>query len=341
MNPNPYVNDLLEQPQALQNTLQALGDLPALQPIARSLRGGEISRVVLTGMGSSYHALHPLWLALVAEGIPAYQIETSELLHAAGGLLDERTLLVAVSQSGRSAEILHLLERRYGYLIAVTNTPGSPLAQAAGTLFLTRAGEEGRVSTRTYVTALAALAALGNGLLGGDPGQLVRAWAGVPDSMNCYLENWQAHVAEFTARLAGVQSLMLAGRGASLAAVGTGALIIKEAAHFPAEGMSSAALRHGPLNMASPALFALVYQGNGAYSTLNARLVEDIRAIGGKAALVGMGEEMGAVQLPPVIPEALPVMEILPAQMLSLACAGLTGWTAGILPHTGKVTTVE
>jgi glucosamine--fructose-6-phosphate aminotransferase (isomerizing) len=158
--------------------------------------------------------------------------------------------------------------------------------------------------------------------------------------MASYLDNWQRHVSELLGRLEGVRSLMLAGRGASLAAVGTGALIIKEAAHFPAEGMSSAALRHGPLNMASPALFALVYEGSGATHSLNARLVEAVRAAGGKAALVCAGEG-DVFHLPSAHPTALPLLEILPAQMLSLACARLTGWQAGQFGHTGKVTEVE
>jgi glucosamine--fructose-6-phosphate aminotransferase (isomerizing) len=148
-------------------------------------------------------------------------------------------------------------------------------------------------------------------------------------------------VAALGEALQGVQSLMIAGRGASLAAAGTGALIIKEAARFPAEGMSSAALRHGPLNMASPRLFTMVYAGEDRFSAMHARLVRDIREAGGKAELVHTAEDRGAFSLPAVPPAGLPLVEILPAQMLSLAAAVHSGWTAGEFTHSSKITSFE
>jgi hypothetical protein len=74
---------------------------------------------------------------------------------------------------------------------------------------------------------------------------------------------------------------------------------------------------------------------------LNACLVGELLAAGGKAALVRIGEGEGVFTLPFAAPAGLPMLEILPAQMLSLACAQLTGWSAGEFGHTGKVTEVE
>ena len=62
-------------------------------------------------------------------------------------------------------------------------------------------------------------------------------------------------------KLRGMRHLFLTGRGSSLSAVGTGALIIKEAARVHAEGMSSAAFRHGPIEMLRPDMLIAVYQG--------------------------------------------------------------------------------
>lgn len=341
MNTNLYIADLLGQPVALQDTLADLLKLPDLRHLSRRLTDGDYRRVVLTGMGSSYHALHPLWLKLIAGGMTAFQIETSELIHSAPGLLDEKTFVVAVSQSGRSAEILRLLEKQYGGLLCVTNSDDSPLALQAEAAILTRAGEESTVSCKTYVTALAALEVLGQVLLGEAPQHSLDDLSPVPEVMADYLENWRRHVSELLEQLDGVQALMLAGRGASLAAVSTGALIIKEAAHFPAEGMSSATLRHGPLNMASPRLFVLVYEGGSKTGSLNTRLAEDIRTTGGKVQLVHFAEDNGVFSLPSISESALPLVEILPAQMLSLACAQLTGWEAGEFRHGFKVTEIE
>jgi len=213
-----------------------------------------LRRIILTGMGSSYHVFHPLLLALLRQGLPAQMLETSELVHHAPALLSADSLIVAVSQSGASAEILGLLKRlpSQAGLIAVTNAFGSPLAGRADALLLTRAGTENTVSCKTYVTALAALAVLEAVMIGRYPTASLSELAGLPEAVAGYLSGLSDYLDALEKRLQGVKYVILAGRGASLAAAGTGGLIIKEAAHFPAEGMSSAAYRHGPLDMASP-----------------------------------------------------------------------------------------
>jgi len=116
-----------------------------------------LRRIVLTGMGSSYHVLHPLMYTLIHCGLPAQMIETSELIHYAPALIEPHTLVIAVSQSGRSVEIIQLLERAHNKapLISVTNSPDSPLATQSEATVLTYAGEEYTVSCKTYLTALA------------------------------------------------------------------------------------------------------------------------------------------------------------------------------------------
>jgi glucosamine--fructose-6-phosphate aminotransferase (isomerizing) len=105
--------------------------------------------------------------------------------------------------------------------------------------------------------------------------------------------------------------------------------------------MSSAAFRHGPLEMASPELFVLVFSGMGAGRRLNQKLVEDISAAGGKSALVGASGNPGIFCLPQVAMSALPLLEILPVQMVSLALAGLSGREAGLFSQCSKLTDVE
>jgi glucosamine--fructose-6-phosphate aminotransferase (isomerizing) len=134
---------------------------------------------------------------------------------------------------------------------------------------------------------------------------------------------------------------MLAGRGASLAAAGTGGLIIKEAARFPAEGMSCAALRHGPLEMTSPQTLAVVYEGDGKTADINAALVNDLRKAGGRAQLIRQSVDLDLFTLPQSPLAILPILEILPAQMLSLALALHQGHAPGQFEHAAKVTAVE
>ena len=105
-----YFKDILDQPRALAETLKGLEPQPRLEELGSRLKSGTLARLVLTGMGSSCHALHPLNVELLDRGLSPMLIETSELIHYGLKLLDPSTLVVAVSQSGRSAEIVRLLE---------------------------------------------------------------------------------------------------------------------------------------------------------------------------------------------------------------------------------------
>jgi glucosamine--fructose-6-phosphate aminotransferase (isomerizing) len=341
----PYVSDILQQPGALQDTLSAFAgaELADISRFASQLRSGRLQRVILTGMGSSYHALHPLLLGLLGQGIPAQMLETSELVHYAPGLISPDALIVAVSQSGASAEILQLLKQLppQAGLIGITNTAGSPLATRAEALLLTRAGSENTVSCKTYVTALVALAVLEAVLTGRDPAAALSGLEGLPGAVAGYLSGLPAYLETLEKRLLAVQYLTLAGRGRSLAAAETGGLIIKEAAHFPAEGMSCAAFRHGPLDMVSRQNFVLVYEGLNPTRALNRKLVADIQKVGGQAALVETAPVREVFHLPVVPAAGLAILEILPAQMLSIALARLHSHIPGKFSWGNKVTDTE
>lgn len=299
-------------------------------------------RIVLTGMGSSLYALHPLRVKLGRHGRAALLTEASELLLDAPQAL-AGSLLIVVSQSGRSAEIVRLLEARPpgSALLAITNTLGSPLAEAADLCLWMRAGEEFSVASKSYVASLVVIAWLGELLCGG-PGEaaLEEIEAAAP-WMEVYLSRWRDHATALAGRLEGVRRLFLAGRAESLAAAATGGLIIKEASHFHAEGMSAAAFRHGPLEMAGPETLVLIFTGGAGVRAANLRLACDIRTLGGRAELIGEEAELEALRLPPVAEAARPLLEILPVQMLTLALAALAGREAGRFERASKVTTVE
>lgn len=339
-----YPQNLLEQPDAVRATIAGLSNWSDLSPYADRLAAGQFRNVVLTGMGASYAALQPITLDLVAQGMPAQRIETSELLYHTPRLLDAQTLVIIVSQSGASAEILRLMERtrpEHISVIGVTNTADSPLAQGADAVVLMRAGAEFSVSSKTYVATLAALQLLGNILCGRDPNPGKTELEHTADAMVNYLTRLEEYVSALVQILTPIRQLAIVGRGPSLAAVGAGALIIQEAAKFPCLGMSSAALRHGPLELISPELFVLVYRGIAPTQDLNARLAADIRERGAHAVLVAESADPDVFSLPPVAPVTLPLVEILVPQMISLALARLRGRTAGQFEQGGKVTLTE
>jgi len=341
---NAYINDILHQPDALRDTLSAFERQPfdEVRRLADQLSAGSIKNIVLTGMGSSYHALQPLRLTLIGHSLPAELFETSELIHFLPGLLSSDALIVAVSQSGQSVEMLQLLDKvgPKTPLLAVTNTPDSPLAQRSDAILLTHAGSETTVSCKTYETALAALSLLGDLLTGRGPLETLEALAASGGAMAQYLSRWEAHVEVLRQQLKEVRHLIVTGRGTSLAAAGTGGLIVKESAHFPAEGMSSAAFRHGPFEMVSPAMFVLVLAGLGPTRQLNANLVADVRKAGGRAELISVEQGQGPFSLPPTPEAGLPLLEILPVQMVSIALAVLNGHNPGQFERATKITLV-
>ena len=339
----PYVQDILAQPDALRQTVAALREPDGLSNFARDLAGGKLSRIVLTGMGASYHALIPLHIRLIQAGLPAQLIETSELIYSYSALLSPDSLLIVVSQSGSSAEITHLLKQTGGRssMIGVTNTPDSPLAREATGVLLTEAGSESSVACKTYVAALAALAWLGERLIEPSQDAVRDRLNGAAEAVERYLAGFDSHIDTLVELLAGVRYLTYVGRGASMAAVRTGAMIAKEAAHFQAEGMGSAAFRHGPLEAVSAEQFVMLYAGPADTAGLNEGLYWDIVAFGGKAALIGAAQGAGPLFLPATPPETAPILEVLPAQMISVALARLNDHPAGRFRFIGKVVATE
>ena len=339
----PYCRDILDQPRALRETVAGLATESGMDVIASKLRAGQFDRVVLTGMGSSYHALHPLNLTLGELSYTPVMVETSELVHYQTHLLTPRTLVIAVSQSGRSVEITRLLEsnRTQHTVIGVTNYSDSPLATASNSVVLTRAGEEFSVSCKTYVSTLVALHWLASIFAGADLNATRRELEAVVPAVEGYLRDWRTHVAKLASCLEHIEHLFIVGRGSSLATVGTGGLTIKESDHVHAEGMSSAAFRHGPFEMLNEYTFVLVCSGGHKTRDLNLGLVRDLKEFGARCAYIGENAPDAELRLPAIAPALRPIMEILPVQMITLALAANDNREAGKFVRATKVTTVE
>jgi glutamine---fructose-6-phosphate transaminase (isomerizing) len=338
-----YLRDILDQPQALEKTLEALEPTKSLLHLSGRLNKGKFQRVVLTGMGSSFHALHPLNLSLIGHGLTSIMVETSELVHYKKRFFDPETLIVAVSQSGESAEMIRLAQtnRQRSAVIAVTNTPDSALAKHATAAIVTQAGHEFSVSCKTYVSALMALKWLGDLLCERDLRRTRSELKFASPAAASYLADWKDYVRALVKALQNTRHLFLVGRGASLASVGTGALIVKESDHFHAEGMSSAAFRHGPFEMLGSETFVLVFGGDPKTRDLNYRLLCDIRQQGGRAELVDEDSELMACGLAKHGAGIRQILEILPVQMITLALAARAGREPGRFVLATKVTTTE
>ncbi|MCE7002157.1 SIS domain-containing protein [Kibdelosporangium philippinense] len=337
-----YVLDILGQPLALRDLLSMGLGSTATTFLSQGLAG--FDRILITGMGASLYASYPSYLRLAKAGLPVWFVETGELLHDVPELITGRSLVWVASQSGESAEVHALLEQLEQCVnprptvLGIVNNTDSVLAQSADVLIQLHAGEERAVSTRTYVNTLVASALA------------VRVALGEPESTDLftavgavqrYLDDWRAHADAIGDAISTPDTLVILARGASRAAAGTGALIIKEAAKYPAEALSTSQFRHGPLEMVTEGVTAVLFEGDRPTAPLSQRLADDIRRYGGRVVWLGQTvPDPDALPLAACRGVARHVAEILPLQLLSVVLAERAGIEPGVFRHLEKVTRV-
>ena len=339
---NPYIADILSQPEALREALTKYSS-SALHKINLA----EFERIILSGMGSSYYAVYPAFLELSKQATPVQPVNAAELLHSLQGMLATRTLLWLNSQSGRSAELVHLLERMESRppacLLTFVNDVSSPLGQRADISIPIEAGEEATVSTKTYSNMLAVNLLAAIQLSGGDVGSAIQGMRLAAEAMESYLADWEGRVLELDSMLGEFDELFLIGRGASMSAVWNGSLINKEAAKSAFEGMHAADFRHGPLEIVSEGFAALIFAGSSQTSGLNRELAREIISYGGKAIWLDSAPEpeIPTILFPETSELARPLVEILPMQMLTLAMAKRRDIEPGKFRYVSKITDRE
>lgn len=239
----------------------------AITTLAQRLRATPPAVVVTCARGSSDHAAtYGKYLIETSCGIPVASAAPSVASvyaappRAAG---PHATLCIAISQSGRSPDLLATVAAQQAagaHLVALVNDTGSPLAEAADTLIALEAGPEKSVAaTKSYIAALAALAAL-TAAWAEDaalrtavdelPEQLARAWALDWSSMGTML--------------AEARNLFVIGRGLGLGIAQEAALKLKETCALHAEAFSAAEVRHGPMAIVDVGFPVIALAGSDA-----------------------------------------------------------------------------
>jgi glucosamine--fructose-6-phosphate aminotransferase (isomerizing) len=320
-------------------------DAAPLAPAAAAIRNHDFDRVLITGMGGSLNAAYPAWMALANAGQPALWVDTAELIHHMPALVTPRTLFWIFSQSGRSAEIISAIDfnriSRPALLLATVNDPESPLARAAQVQVPIHAEVEKTVSTRTYVNSLAVGQLAASALLGGDVQAARDGLMQTASAMGSYLADWEERVHQLAEMIGFPKRLAILGRGPSFASACASALILGEASKFIATPFQAGEFRHGPLELATPELTVLLFAGPDETRGLNLHLLNDLRSFGVNAFWVGPGTNEWQIEIPPVPSVGLPLMEILPAQLLSIHLARQIGVEPGHFFRSGKVTLSE
>jgi glutamine---fructose-6-phosphate transaminase (isomerizing) len=267
-------------------------------PAAGEARGGA-GEVVLTGMGASYGACHAPATLLGEAGVRAWMLDAAELVHFRTGVLRSDTVLVTVSQSGASAEVIRLAEAvragRRPFLVSVTNGTASRLAGLADVALDVAAGAERGPSTLTFAATLVTLAAVAEVLAGRSATAAIegaRWWAEAGAAAAERLLDAAEPLADRMRRWLGRRPMLaVLGRGTARAASETAALVLKEAARFPAEALESAQFRHGPLELAGRDLAVAILALEPSTGALDLGLARELAAAGAAVSVLGPREE--------------------------------------------------
>jgi glucosamine--fructose-6-phosphate aminotransferase (isomerizing) len=231
-------------------------------------------------------------------------------------------VVVAISQSGRTPEIVDVVERMRAAgacAIAVTNEGESPLAGAAHATFELGAGQERAVpATKTFTAQLAAFAILAEAF--GDVPWKPAAWDVLPAAAAKILSDDEPARAA-TAEFRDARGLVAVARGYLFCVALEAALKVKETTSLIADGYSAADFRHGPIAVVDSDLPILAFSVAGPAAADVAALAGEIRERGGRVVTIGDEADSDLV-LPRDVPEALaPITAALRAQQVSAALA--------------------
>ena len=258
------LKEIHEQPEALAQSIAGrvtrhgrirVEELVGLEEMLRT-----VTRVELVACGSAHYASLVAAGAIQAwTGLPARATVGSEFRYSPPPL-DERTLVIAVTQSGETADTIaptRLARERGCPVIAVTNTVGSAITREADAVLFLQAGPEIAVAaSKTFVTQvttlviLAAAIAQARGTLPeADELALGAALRALPAAAARAVERAAASSAELARRYVNSRGFMFVGRGVSYPAALEGALKLKEVSYVHAEGYAAGELKHGPISL--------------------------------------------------------------------------------------------
>ena len=277
------IKEINEQDTAIQNTLTQKENV---REIVDELKD-DINRVVFVACGTSYHAsLIGKYLIEPLAGIPTEVLLASEFKYSAR-TLDEKTLVIFISQSGETADTLKALDiaNETSKTLAIVNVVGSSMTRRAQYVIQTQAGPEiGVAATKTYVSQLTAIY-LFAGLLAGDE-ELLSKLEKVPDYINEILKDCDV-IKQLSVKYRYAKDFFYLGRGYAYPTALEGALKLKEITYIHGEGYAAGELKHGPLALIDKGIPVVVLLPPGENLEKTMSNLEEVRARGADVLAIG------------------------------------------------------
>ncbi|HTV25298.1 MAG TPA: glutamine--fructose-6-phosphate transaminase (isomerizing) [Polyangiaceae bacterium] len=341
------LKEINEQPEAIDRSMRgrldaAMGSSHLGGLSSHRSRLFDIQRVVFFGCGTSlYSAEVGAYLMSLYARVPAQAQDAAELA-VQNPIVDNKTLYVAISQSGETADTLSALREiklKGGLIAGVTNVVGSSLARETDFGTYVHAGPEISVcSTKAFTAQVLATELLAlqfarmRDLSATDGRVWVKALEQMPRQVRGMLEQ-APKVRRVAERFGASKFTMFIGRGANVAVAREGALKLKEIAYVPAEGLSGAAMKHGPLALIEPGLpvWALVPPDE-----TRERMLGNLRELKARGAVIIAVADAGdsevsqlvdeVIQLPPHHPAVSPMLTVVPLQLYAYFVALALGY---------------
>lgn len=322
--------DILKQPAQLALCLQHMlgAGKPLLDKAAAVLRRPR--PILIVGIGASWHAGMAMQAVLMADAWPALLVDAAELLHS--GEIPQGATVVLLSRSGKSTEIVQLIDKcraKAAMIIAITNAPDSPLAQAADIVLNTATDFDHAVSVTTYSAIAMAGLLLATEALGQTAAAAEQDLLLAFDAAAAQIPAWRQTLANSGWLADPNSSTYFLARGAGLASCHEARLLWEEAAKNPATALTSSGFRHGPQEIVRPGLRIGMWLDAERMRSEDIALAHDLKKLGARVLLIGQGVDAQGVDCAIVLP-AIPapfqcIIEIIPIQLAAEMLAHLRG----------------
>jgi len=353
MTETSFTAEIRDQPAALSELVaryRESGFLERIGAAAAALKSA--SRVIFTGMGTSLYVPY-IVLRELQRQLSVSTEDAGEFLHFGMESIQGNELVVAISQSGESAETRKIVERLQGRvrILSIVNDESSYMSQNSDLTLPIFAGKEASISNKTYTNTLALLLLLESGLNSEQCEAELDRLEQVADTMQAGLAASQKQARLAAEFLQAPSTLYVIARGRDLVSARQLALIAKEGSGLFAEALSAGLFRHGPIELAGPNhnILFLVSEGNRPELTEN--LAREVRELGSRVVVVSeqgrhdSREENGILRLQlPSGETTSRYFPILCAPFLEYfvhEVAEMKGKEAGVFQHARKITDRE
>ncbi len=353
--------EIYEQPEAVSNTIDGrIGGEDVLDNIfglGSSDLFSKVRRIQIVACGTSLHAgrVAANWFSSIAE-LPC-QIDYASEYRYRNPHVDEKSLLVTISQSGETADTLAALnyakEKDYLSTLTICNVPTSSLARESDFSFFTNAGPEiGVASTKAFTTQLAALMLLALSLAKSrnlNPklrGRVVQALRLLPETIAEAL-NSKDQMIEIAPDIANKDNALFLGRGIFYPIAKEGALKLKEISYIHAEAYPAGELKHGPLALIDENMPVIALAPESEIAEKLISNLEEVKARGGTLYVcadpsVNMDVKSGKlIHMPECDFFMSPIVYNIPLQILSYEVALLRETDIDQPRNLAKSVTVE